>query len=351
MNIINVALLTTVLTATLFARPLHGTLPCGTADWPCWSRQARIYTNQIRQKHGVRKPLRDGLQPQLRNARGHAEHLARVGDLQHQLLAAATHAVGCGRWIGGENVAYNYDKDADFAKACVNQWAKSKPHLKNILRHWFDEVSIGFHATADGRVFCVQTFAAVSAHAQHEVDKHKSCVPILKANVIDDSQGGGNAQAKTWPTPAHGGTPKMVVHSTPTPNVNRKPVPSPAPSRRPTAGEQNRESSLTDTGEEYDEGDYDDEHRFQDGEGDEVVLQERKNLFAAKRSCRCLQVSEQCWSSLGEFSGGRCIPFTAAFHQPMECRNLCCEFCHRFTNHILCTNPMVTFICLMALHA
>lgn len=136
---------------------------CSREDFKCWCIKGVKYTNKVRKKHGKEKLFKIGPEKQLDNANSYAQHLGHLGTLVHQDLGHATREIGCQRWIGGENIAFNYAQK-DIAKACVEQWESSSGHLENMLRDWFEEVVIGFHYTHDGRVYCVQTFATVAAH-------------------------------------------------------------------------------------------------------------------------------------------------------------------------------------------
>eukprot|EP00177_Eucheuma_denticulatum_P008891 GFKZ01016151.1.p1 GENE.GFKZ01016151.1~~GFKZ01016151.1.p1 ORF type:complete len:305 (+),score=10.52 GFKZ01016151.1:1040-1954(+) len=137
-----------------------GRAPCLKLDMPCWSLRAMHYTNAIRQRFKVKRMLIPGPLRQLDNAIRYARVLHRRGRLRHQNLRRVTKEVKCKRWIGGENIAYNY-ATGDVAKACVLQWLHSKTHRENLVRPWFREVVIGFHFGRSGRVYCVQTFGVV----------------------------------------------------------------------------------------------------------------------------------------------------------------------------------------------
>lgn len=102
--------------------------------------------------------LKLGTKMQMGNARKYAEKLSKMGKLVHQALPQVTKEVGCKRWVGGENLAYNYNQ-GDIARACVNQWINSPVHFQNLIRDWFEEVVTAFHFDPDGRVYCVQTFS------------------------------------------------------------------------------------------------------------------------------------------------------------------------------------------------
>lgn len=135
------------------------------------------YTNAVRKKHGVKQMLKLGPRRQLINASNHAARLSKLGKLKHQILPAVTKEVKCKRWIGGENLAYNYE-NADIARACVNQWINSKGHFENLVREWFKEVVTGFHFDNDGRVYCVQTFGLVHKVGTVGPLKGKDCESI-----------------------------------------------------------------------------------------------------------------------------------------------------------------------------
>lgn len=143
----------------------------------CWNKLIRTYTNDVRKKHGVKIMLKLGPKRQLLNANRHANRLSRLGFLRHQILVKATQEVKCKRWIGGENLAYNYEH-GDIARSCVNQWINSKGHFENLVRDWFKEVVTGFHFDNDGRVYCVQTFGLFYPRGTYGPVDTEDCKPI-----------------------------------------------------------------------------------------------------------------------------------------------------------------------------
>lgn len=136
----------------------RGLVPCAKNDQECWCVNAVRYTNNIRKRYGVKRPLRVGPERQLQNAVRYAQRLRQMRSLKHQDLRKATREVGCSRFIGGENIAFNYE-EGDIARACVTQWENSPGHLRNILSSRFNDVVVGFARSFDGRVYCVQTFS------------------------------------------------------------------------------------------------------------------------------------------------------------------------------------------------
>lgn len=158
-------------------RSLSSRVPCKRRDIECWCEKAKDYTNDARRKNGVKKMLKLGPKNQLKNANRYAEALSRRGILKHQILPQVTREVGCQRWIGGENLAFN-NEDGYIAKACVNQWIKSKPHFENLVRDWFEEVVVGFHFDTIGRVFCVQTFSLQTDRGTIGRPNDRECCPV-----------------------------------------------------------------------------------------------------------------------------------------------------------------------------
>ncbi|KAI0567715.1 scp-like extracellular [Gracilaria domingensis] len=53
------------------------------------------------------------------------------------------------RWIGGENLAFNYDQ-ANAAAACVDQWINSPGHYQNLVTDNFEQVVLGLYFKSDG---------------------------------------------------------------------------------------------------------------------------------------------------------------------------------------------------------
>lgn len=97
-----------------------------------------------------------------RAARLHAEQMARVGRLAHE-LAGAKHPTLTDRldevdydWqAAGENVAVGQPD----AATVVGDWMRSRGHRANILNRAFTEFGVG-HAERAGRRYYVQVFAA-----------------------------------------------------------------------------------------------------------------------------------------------------------------------------------------------
>lgn len=331
---------------------------CEREDNSCWSIKSRQYTNEVRQRHGVNRPLKDGLQSQLNNAHQYAAHLSKIGSLKHQLLTTATQSVGCGRWIGGENIAYHFEPNADIALKCVQQWENSPPHLANILREWFEEVAVGFYFSPVGSVYCVQTFASVSdQNDAGSLENNRGCVPFVHGPHLGGRNDVGSKGTPTqisattiqqtrapyeqlYSSPAESQSARAEQSRNPSVQLETVPWPSISPPEETDSSEPEDEEFFDVDGE--DESDLEDEGVLSDDDWDETRILK----IRAKRSCRCLQVSEKCWYSLGQLSDYKCIPFTPAFHQPIECRQQCCNFCEKYRDSALCKNPLVTFVCL-----
>lgn len=101
--------------------------------------------------------LKVGPENQLKNANNFARKLAQQQRLEHQDFKVANREIGCGRALGGENVAM-ISGSGDIARTCVYQWIDSRGHLESIVRDWFLEVVVGFAFDRNGAVYCVQTF-------------------------------------------------------------------------------------------------------------------------------------------------------------------------------------------------
>ncbi|KAI0567835.1 Cysteine-rich secretory protein [Gracilaria domingensis] len=152
---------------------------CDQEDNRCWCMKAIAYTNEVRKRNGKKKMLKPGPMAQLHNANRYATTLASIGTLKHQDLASATNEVGCNRRIGGENIAYNYEK-RDVAFSCVRQWESSQGHLENMLRDNFDEVVVGFFKAQNGQVYCVQTFSVVAKSSSHGNGNDPQCESVAQ---------------------------------------------------------------------------------------------------------------------------------------------------------------------------
>eukprot|EP00737_Agarophyton_chilense_P001262 gb/GEZJ01001415.1/.p1 GENE.gb/GEZJ01001415.1/~~gb/GEZJ01001415.1/.p1 ORF type:complete len:229 (+),score=20.21 gb/GEZJ01001415.1/:1532-2218(+) len=148
---------------------------CSQSDILCWNKEALNLVNDVRRRKG-KSALILGPQSQLDNAMRYASKLASEHTLYHQQLKSVTKEVGCGRWIGGENLAYNYDQ-RNAAASCVDQWINSQGHFENLVRNRFEQVVLGLHFKNDGSVFCVQTFSSISKAAPGGVND-QGCGPI-----------------------------------------------------------------------------------------------------------------------------------------------------------------------------
>lgn len=255
------------------ARPASAP-PCARNDFVCWCVLAVKYTNDVRRRKGTRKMLRVGPQRQLDNALRYAKALARLGKLRHQNLIDATKDVGCSRWMGGENIAFNYEPN-DIAMRAVQQWVGSPGHLKNIVRDWFEDCVVGFYFAPDGRVYAVQTFSLVHGHGTFGSVSGPGCKPVGAGKKNrDDSRPRGS------------------------------PRPSP-----------------------------------------EALTENERLRREGNRSCRCLEKGTDCWHSLREKSGYRCVPFRRTTDQPLACKKACCEYCAGHPLNGSCTNGIVRRLC------
>lgn len=282
---------------------VRSAVPCHRNDHTCWSMRATAYTNAVRARHGLLKSLSDGTVSQLHNARRFAHRLSTLGALEHQVLSAATREVGCGRFVGGENVAYNYERDADVAAVCVRQWEQSPGHLKNILRDWFEEVVVGFYYSSDGRVYCVQTFTQRSSASGEAVGA--SCDAVKAVHVV-----GASGPTKT-------ATPDKR-HIT------------------ASAEENGRSESVA---------------HHENGSENETEKSREQHVYEARNACYCLGMNERCPSSMRRKSAYRCLPHTNGFRQAEPCRALCCHYCsgENFED-VYCAMSTVLLTCGMAVH-
>jgi len=354
--------------------------PCKRYDFNCWCVKAVEYTNQVRLRHGKKKMLRVGPISQLNNAIEYANVLGNLGVLQHQILSEVTAKVGCSRFIGAENVAYNFNSD-DIAKFCVNQWENSSGHLRNMLSDANDEVVVGIHYARDGRVYCVQTFSSIKLHGTVGKPDQSGCEIVTIAHKPKPH----------IPTPVVPNVPSIA----PKPSRSPTPFPSPSPMSDETAdfaqslptlenaepsdddifpvddNDSNNNAPVDDEGNEEDIIDWNDASFFIDfwGMFDEQFHAEPapkqpspspspsaspsksakskkdRDQYEGNRSCRCIEVGKHCWYSLKEKSGGRCKPFRAARNQPHACKSKCCDYCQQNAKKSVCNNVRVKQVC------
>lgn len=161
--------------------------PCQKDDTNCWCVKATKYTNAVRTQYGKTKLFEVGPKNQLDNAMNYAKKLSSSGHLTHQPLSEATQKVGCKRWIGGENIAYNFET-GDVAKACVDQWHNSQGHLENILTDWFEQVVVGVYFDSSGRVYCVQTFSQTIDYGTSGNEDDDGCEAVSSQGSQDDQR-------------------------------------------------------------------------------------------------------------------------------------------------------------------
>lgn len=278
--------------STALSATFRQAAPCSKMDMECWCMKAKDYTNDVRRRNGMSKMLKVGTMKQLNNAVRYAGVLGDKGFLEHQELSDATAEIGCGRFIGGENIAYNYEQN-DIAKACVDQWEGSSGHLENILRDWFEEVVVGFHFESDGRVYCVQTFAQKNNFGSGSESD-------ARCELVDDNGSG--------PTP---------TKPAPTKPAPTKPAPTePAPTRPAPTKPMPTRPGMT-----------------------------KKMKDEGNRSCRCIELGKKCWSSLRRLSGNRCMPFVSPRNQPKKCKTKCCNYCKFYPNAPPCRARRTKSIC------
>lgn len=258
---------------------------CDRTDITCWCLKAVQYTNAVRRQRGVSNILKVGPENQLENAVKYAERLARMGSLAHQDFRVANREIGCGRALGGENVALNFET-GDIAKACVDQWVSSKGHLENILRDWFLEVVVGFAFDRNGGVFCVQTFA-----------------------VTDPGNG----------SPADGGC-EPVGGSLPSADMSD---PEPEPEQEQAEVESGEVSPPS----------------LPSSPSDGAVSK------YGRRACQCVKFGRRCSESLAERTGNVCTARAQRGMQTKQCQQVCCEHCRGDSRARECRNRAVRGIC------
>lgn len=101
---------TTVPLSSKLKVSVRQSVPCERNETRCWCLTAVAYTNDVRRARGL-SILSIGPENQLTNANNYAEKLSRRANLplssrlEHQDLAVANLEIGCGRAIGGENLA------------------------------------------------------------------------------------------------------------------------------------------------------------------------------------------------------------------------------------------------------
>lgn len=303
-----------------------GSTPCERGDAICWCMKAVQYTNEVRRKNGVKKMLKVGPVKQLDNALWYAEELDKRGGLKHQVLKDVTKEVQCERWVGGENIAYNYE-DGDIAKACVRQWENSKLHFQNLIRDWFEEVVIGVHIASDNRVYCVQTFSLIYEEGTYgDLDGARCKAVSDGSSPSPGGSGGSGGDSDREPSSPvnNGGQEEKKPSSAPSP-ARKSPSPRPArPSPKPAqpSPKPGKERGISPSGELR------------------PMSKER-----GYHSCRCLEVGSRCWSGMKWRTGGRCRPFRPAMEQPPSCKRKCCQYCKYYPDKETCHSSDVRAIC------
>jgi len=326
--------------------------------------------------------LRVGTMSQLNNAVQYANVLGNLGVLQHQILSDVTAKVGCSRFIGGENVAYNFNS-GDVAKFCVNQWENSSGHLRNMLSDSNDEVVVGIHYARDGRVYCVQTFSSIKSRGTVGKPNQAGCEIVTIAHKPKRNIATPRPVVQKIPSiaPKPSKTPRPSQSATPFPSASPKPTETddfehslPTMENAEASGENDigvDDSVYENIPHSDDEGneeeilDWNDASFFIDywGMFDEQFHAEAapkqpspspspsakskkdRDDYEGNRSCRCIEVGKHCWYSLKEKSGGRCKPFRTARNQPRTCKNKCCEYCKHNPNSNVCNNARVNKVC------
>ena len=261
----------------------------------CWCKKAKDYTNEVRRKNGVGKMLKLGTKKQMDNAMGYAKKLGGMGYLKHQDLSKVTREVGCQRWMGGENLAFNYEQN-DIAKMCVDQWVKSKGHFENLIRDWFEEVVVGFHFRPDGRVYCVQTFALPYPRGTFGRPGDNGCQPV-------------DADSAPTPPPPTTLPPTTLPPTTLPPTTKAPPQPASKSEPAPTAPAP------------------------------------RRGNLSAPTSCSCIRYGKGCRPPIAREAGNGCVARRQRSKQPMSCKTDCCDFCEKYPNVGVCAHRHLVRIC------
>ena len=128
------------------------------------------HTNEERQKRGLPR-----VQPK-RNmnaaARSHSQHMAKVGILAHEGIGDGTpesraRKYNCGEGLWSENcqgpwskqyLKYYKTTEEELGKKAVDNWMKSPPHRKNLLRSEWVAMGAGAGQGRDGGIYLTQTF-------------------------------------------------------------------------------------------------------------------------------------------------------------------------------------------------
>ncbi len=182
--------------------------PCMPHEAECMSLKMLEYVNELRAKKNAPKltPYRTGTDMHLANALAHSKLMQARGGIFHQDLRAVD--LGCGAFFSGENVAKNHGllgpKDSagnflptDAAKMCVVQFINSPPHRKNLENPNHQTAVMGVFVSADGYIWCTQTFAQRTKFTTNGACKR-----------IDGVEEANSAVKSSLPTPTPSPSPK-----------------------------------------------------------------------------------------------------------------------------------------------
>lgn len=143
-------------------RPVVTTGPLVTPTEPILSAAEEIVSRTNSERSKLRLPALARNAALMRAAQLHAEQMADVNRLAHELpgaryptMDARIAAAGYRRSAAGENVADGYPS----AAAVVAGWMTSPGHRENIVDKQFTEMGAGVAAAKSGRRYYVQVFA------------------------------------------------------------------------------------------------------------------------------------------------------------------------------------------------
>lgn len=150
------------------------------------------YVNKIRARKNLTM-LENGAEMHLQNGIMHSKAMKEHGTIFHQTVQNVK--LGCGSFFSGENIAKNHCllgrksgdgkvSPTDPARMCVKQFYNSEPHRRNLENPTHQTAIMGVFVSADGYVWCTQTFARSTTFTETGVCRSVDGVMDANSTVV-----------------------------------------------------------------------------------------------------------------------------------------------------------------------
>lgn len=206
--------------------------PCSRTDFWCMNAVGLKYVNELRKRVkpstdtdmdinvAVKKqsllsplfPLKMGTLAMVESALRQSKRMKRQHETFHQHLSH--NHLGCYAIYHGENIASTHlilgeaDKPSDPGKLCVEKFAKSKDHYRNMISSRNQHFAMGVYIDAKDYVYCTQIF---TIHVKHGKGKCKKAPMHYNQKALHAKK--GNQKKKQHMTASTGYLFKKSVYA------------------------------------------------------------------------------------------------------------------------------------------